>query len=359
MGKKIVVFLVAAVLLAGALGAGSYLFMKHLLGNPNQPGAPVIVYDLKPGTSFWKMTQELEDLGVWKSAKLVRLYAKINKRAARIKIGEYEISGQQSPRQILELFTSGKGKPRVVTIPEGDNIVDVANAVELAGLATKDVFLRAARNPELIQKYIGVKADSFEGYLFPETYNFSKYTTVESILQAMVAQFESQYQRALAEVPASERPSRIKDWDRHRIVTMASLIEKETGAPQERPMISSVFFNRLDQGMKLQTDPTILYGKFVASGSMPNNISKADLLAPSTYNTYVIFGLPPGPICNPGLDAMKAALRPVISKNLFFVSKNDGTHVFTENYKAHEKAVNFYQKDARQRQGKSWRDLKK
>jgi UPF0755 protein len=151
--------------------------------------------------------------------------------------------------------------------------------------------------------------------------------------------------------------SHVQGWTRHQIVTLASIIEKETGAPEERPLISSVFHNRLLKKMRLQTDPTVIYGKAEKSGKIEINITRADLLTPSRYNTYVIPALPPGPIANPGKEALLAAVNPAASGYLFFVSQNDGTHVFSEDYSAHNRAVQKFQLDRKAREGKSWRDL--
>ena len=153
--------------------------------------------------------------------------------------------------------------------------------------------------------------------------------------------------------------SSLQGWSRHQIVTLASIVEKETGAPQERPLIAAVFHNRLRIGMMLQTDPTIIYGKAMETGSIEINITRADLTRQTEYNTYTFKGLPPGPIANPGREALLAAVRPATTKYLFFVSHNDGTHEFSEDYKAHQKAVQKYQLDPKAREGKSWRDLNK
>jgi len=150
-----------------------------------------------------------------------------------------------------------------------------------------------------------------------------------------------------------------KNWGKRQIVTLASIIEKETGAPEERPLISSVFHNRLKRGMLLQTDPTIIYGKAMLTGKIEINITRADLSKATDYNTYVISGLPPGPIANPGKESLLAAVRPASSKYLYFVSHNDGTHQFSEDYQSHVKAVQKFQLDPKARQGKSWRDLNK
>jgi UPF0755 protein len=147
--------------------------------------------------------------------------------------------------------------------------------------------------------------------------------------------------------------------DRHQVVTLASIIEKETGAPDERALVSSVYHNRLRLKMRLQADPTTLYGKMVTSGHLENNITRADLKTANAYNTYVIRGLPLGPIANPGLESLKAAVNPANTDYLYFVSQNDGRHVFSRDFKSHASAVAALQKNPSARRGKSWRDLKK
>jgi UPF0755 protein len=143
------------------------------------------------------------------------------------------------------------------------------------------------------------------------------------------------------------------------VITLASVVEKETGAPEERPVIASVFHNRLKKGMRLQSDPTILYGMLMKTGVMTKNIRKKDILAQTPYNTYTVRALPIGPIANPGKEAIKAVLNPGNTDFLYFVSRNDGTHVFSKTYEDHNKAVKAYQLNHRARKGKSWRDLKK
>lgn len=156
----------------------------------------------------------------------------------------------------------------------------------------------------------------------------------------------------------TQKQAVVSNLNPQQVVVLASIIEKETGAPQERSLISAIFHNRLALKMKLQTDPTIIYGKALQTGEVEINITRKDLTEPTPYNTYVIPALPPGPIANPGQDALIAAVKPAPVKYLYFVSKNDGTHVFSETYAQHAKAVNDYQVNAKAREGKSWRDLK-
>jgi UPF0755 protein len=168
----------------------------------------------------------------------------------------------------------------------------------------------------------------------------------------MVSKFKTVYKTI-------ESVSKISGLSRHQILTLASIIEKETGAPQERPLISSVFHNRLNKHMMLQTDPTIIYGKALEVGNMEIKISRADLTRYTPYNTYVIKSLPPGPIASPGRAALLAAVQPAASDFLYFVSHNDGTHQFSADYKSHVNAVKKFQLDPKAREGKSWRDLGK
>jgi UPF0755 protein len=191
---------------------------------------------------------------------------------------------------------------------------------------------------------------SLEGYLFPDTYQVTKFTNERKLLSAMVRKFESvwvQYEKELA-------PTK---FTRNQLITLASIVEKETGAPEERPLISSVFYNRMQKGMMLQTDPTVLYGKMNLSNKLEGNISRSDLKTETIYNTYTIKGLPPGPISNPGIEAIKAALHPAQGEYLYFVSMNEGRHRFTKSYKDHLEAVRKFQMDPKAREGKSWRDL--
>ncbi len=206
---------------------------------------------------------------------------------------------------------------------------------------------------------MGEKQNSLEGYLFPETYKVTKFDTPKEIITQMVKRFLSVYEELAPDIAQFQQRYPQRKWNRHQIVTFASIVEKETGAAQERPMISSVFHNRLNINMKLQTDPTVIYGQALLSGVVSKNITKQDLLTPTSHNTYTIYGLPPTPISNPGRDSLLAALNPANSKYLYFVSQNDGTHRFSESLEAHNSAVKTFQLNPKAREGKSWRDLKK
>lgn len=176
--------------------------------------------------------------------------------------------------------------------------------------------------------------------------------SAEKIVQMMVDHFNG----VIGEIAPALQQDKIL---RHKMVTLASMIEKETGAPEERPTISSVFYNRMKKNMRFQSDPTIIYGIAVQKGAMVSNIKKSDIMNKTPYNTYTIPGLPIGPIANPGKEAISAALKPEKTEYLYFVSMNEGRHYFSRTYQEHDEAVKKYQKDRRMREGKSWRKPKK
>ena len=222
---------------------------------------------------------------------------------------------------------------------------EVSKIVASIGVTSEENFLKAATDPALLAE-LGIPGDSVEGYLFPETYNFAANSPASTVVKTMVNQFNKKIESLNFDHPFLNK---------HQVVTLASMVEKETGAKFERNTIAGVFTNRLKKKMRLQSDPTTIYGIW---HRYQGNIRKSDLLEATPYNTYKIPALPKGPIANPSLEAIKAVLDPEDHKYLFFVSKNDGTHVFTETYKEHSKAVNDFQKNTKAREGKSWRDLK-
>ena len=196
----------------------------------------------------------------------------------------------------------------------------------------------------------GMSMKTLEGFLYPDTYHFNKTMTSEDMIHQMVHHANQMWSKA------DQSTAETLGMSRFQIITLASIIEKETGAPNERPMISSVFHNRLRKKMKLQSDPTTIYGMW---DRYRGKIHKSDLQEANPYNTYSVYGLPQGPIGNPGRDAITAALNPVNTDFLFFVSHNDGTHEFSRSLDDHNRAVRKFQLDPKAREGKSWRDLQK
>ncbi len=247
-----------------------------------------------------------------------------------MKAGEYSFNDKMTPDLILKKIVSGEVDFRKFTLPEGYSIYQAAELLEQKGYFKKDVFLEKCRDKALLERF-GLKEFSVEGYLYPATYNLSRGGSEEQLLEQMLAQFNKTY-TAIQEGEGTHR------FSRHEIITLASIIEKEAVSAEEKPIISSVFHNRLRIGMPLQSDPTAVYGVRAFSGK----VNKADIQRPSPYNTYLNKGLPPGPIGNPGMDAVQAAITPAKTDFLYFVARQDGTHQFSKNLDDHNRAVVRY-----------------
>ncbi len=250
----------------------------------------------------------------------------------RIQAGEYLVSGAMTPKQILEMMAGGKTFLHKITIPEGYGLKEIAAVFAGAGLVSESQLLRAARDPQLCHGW-KIEADTAEGYLFPDTYYFPKGVSPEKILSTMVQRFRQVF------TPEMARQAEKAGLSIHQAVTLASIIEKETGADSERPIVSSVFHNRLKRRMRLESDPTVIYGMEHFDG----NITRRDLTTPTPYNTYTRPGLPPGPIASPGAKSLLAAVYPAQSDFLYFVSRQDKTHQFSRTWDEHREAVTRYQ----------------
>ncbi len=305
-----------------------YLYADRPLGSDNSPKS----VNIMPGHNFSDVFKELCNSGIVAYSYRFKLLAVIRGYDKRIKFGEYLLSPSMTPSEILTIMTKGKVRLNKLTIPEGYNIEQIATAVFQAEIEDEKSFLKAAKNSSLAAQ-MKITADTFEGYLFPDTYYFPKNTTPKTIISTMVNRFRTIFTDEFA------KQAEKLGFSIHQIVTLASIIEKETGASEERPVISSVFHNRLKKNMRLESDPTVIYGIDGFNG----NITKKDLKKPSPYNTYLIRGLPPGPISNPGLKALEAALYPAETDFLYFVSKKNKTHKFSTNIRDHNKAVYKYQ----------------
>jgi peptidoglycan lytic transglycosylase G len=287
---------------------------------------------IEPGEGFRTTAQKLNDLGLIQSPLKFRLFARFSGLHRKIQAGEFQLFGTMTPRQMLATLVEGKVRLYRVTIPEGFTLQLIAKAMEEASFGEADTFYQLTTDPAVVQaqKFEG---QSLEGYLFPDTYYFPKGFPQEKIIDAMTQRFRD----AISDVWLARADT--LGLSLHQVVTLASIIEKETGAPAERPLIASVFHNRLKKGMRLETDPTVIYGIKDFDG----NLTRKHLRTPTPYNTYVIKGLPPGPIASPGHAALEAALYPAETDYLFFVSRKDRTHQFSSNLKDHQKAVRKYQ----------------
>jgi UPF0755 protein len=335
-----------------AVSAGvAYWFLEWPPVAEGAPGSEIKIFDLAPGMSARAVAKKLQEENLIKHENLFLLYARMLGQLGNLRVGEYELRSSMLPSEVLRVITSGRSRARYFTIPEGWNIFEMAEFFERNQIASAHQFLEAAKDPDRVKKWTGLSdLYSVEGYLFPSTYEYTKYSTLDSIIEKML-------QTMRVELNKLETRILQKGWSVHQILTMASIVEKETGAPWERDLIAGVFMNRFRKKMPMQTDPTVLYAKMLTSGKFERNITREDLRRDHPYNTYTRTGLPPGPIASPGVDAIKAALNPSKTEYLFFVSRNDGTHVFSKTYAEHQKAVRRFQLDPAARQGRSWRDL--
>ncbi|MBE9532364.1 MAG: endolytic transglycosylase MltG [Proteobacteria bacterium] len=308
-------------------------YYYSLLNTPASNDAKNVTVTIKSGSSFPVITRTLVNAGVLKNDKGFKLAARIKRAHRSIKAGEYELSASMTPLEVLKAMTLGDVKYYAVTFPEGYSIKDMANTLSEAGIARADDFTQMAFNEFLVAKQ-GYKGKSFEGYLFPDTYKFTKAMGAAEIISMMTGKFNRVY--------GADKKKRATTLGltMRELITLASIIEKETGVAEEMPLISAVFHNRLKRGIMLQSDPTTIYGIKDFNG----NITKKDLRTKTPYNTYTFRGLPPGPIANPGVKAIEAALNPADVSYLYFVSRNDGTHHFSKTLKEHNRAVNKFQK---------------
>ncbi len=352
MTKKTRVGFIGFVSLTLAIAAAAAYFGYQILRMPVSSNKTEIIFEVNPGTSLSQISGQLREKNLIRNARLFQLYATVKGLASKFKVGEYSLNQGMKPDEIIRVIVSGKSIARTITVTEGLNLYDIAAIFEKNKIATSEEFFKIVVDRKFIQSLLNENVTSLEGYLYPETYKFTKFEDAKSIVTQMVNRFLGVWKEI-------EPQANAIGWSRAQVVTFASIIEKETGAGFERPIVSSVFHNRINKKMRLQTDPTVLYGLAVLQGKMPTNITKNDLLTPTVYNTYTIMGLPPTPIANPGIEALQAAVKPAKSNYLFFVSQNNGTHIFSENIQQHNKAVKEYQQNARQRANKSWRDLKK
>ena len=296
------------------------------------------IIKIEKGWSFNRIANTLKTAKILRSTTCFKALAWWRKDSTNIQAGEYIFSVPTAPLDILNILVQGKTRLHSITFPEGYNIYEIAYHLEQRGFLKQRDFISLSVNPDLIHNLLDEKVDSLEGYLFPDTYKISKPVSPKTLIKLMIHRFLTVYPNLSGQPPIS--------LNRHEIVTLASIVEKETGVPQERNLIAGVFYNRLKKNMRLESDPTILYGMMKEQNKLIElNIRKKDILKKTPYNTYRINGFPAGPISNPGAKSLQAVFTPQNSKFLYFVSRNDGTHVFSTNFKAHQKAVNRYQKN--------------
>ena len=287
---------------------------------------------VKERSSLKEVAQDLENRHLVRSKTLFVLWARIMGYSKGIKSGEYILSASMPPVKILEKLRLGLIQTHIITVPEGYTRRQIADLLHERGLADKNQFLALTEDASVLKNY-GVSGPTLEGYLFPDTYLFGRGISPSVIVDTMVRRFWQMVGPFRDKAGETGMPM-------EEIITLASIVEKETGRPEERPLIASVFLNRLKRGMRLESDPTVIYGMDEFDG----NLKKNDLNRATPYNTYLIRGLPPGPICSPGLESIKAVLYPARTDYLYFVSKNDGSHHFSRTLSEHNRAVETFQK---------------
>jgi UPF0755 protein len=322
------VFTVTLLLLGGAAWYG-----HRALDLPPRDVEIHQVVEIPPDVSFKTVAALLAQKGLIVSPFWFRLLGKVQDAERKIKPGEYDLHTKMRPPEILDALVKGKIIQYSVVIPEGFTAYQVGKVLNETSLADDAVITRLVRTPEFA-KSLGVEAATLEGYLFPDTYSFPRRTKPEEILKTMVSRFRQVY------TPDLQARATALNMTEREVITLASIIEKETGQDDERPLISAVFHNRLRKRYPLQSDPTVVYEMPEFDGKWTHA-----LLARATpYNTYVHPGLPPGPIANPGLKSLVAALNPAPVSYMYFVSKNDGSHQFSATLDEHNRAVGRYQK---------------
>jgi UPF0755 protein len=296
---------------------------------PVQPRQTTFVL-LRPGWTTRHIAHELQQQGVIRNATAFLLIDYL-KGVRTLKAGEYKFDERANAVDVWGRLTRGDVYARTVVVPEGYNLFDIAAAVEQAGLAPASDFVVAATSDLFLLRGIDPDAKSLEGYLFPDTYQFTRIDSAHDIAAAMVHRFRQQAQGI----------GLLGRADTHRIVTMASIVEKETADPNERPLVAGVYYNRLDRNMALAADPSVIYAALLA-GRYRGTIYESDLQFDSRYNTYKYPGLPPGPIANPGVASLEAAMHPAHTDFLYFVSDNNGHHRFARDLEEHSRNVALY-----------------
>ncbi len=314
------------------IAAGTYQGVSFLNHSPSSREIYKTI-DIPEGASFRLVSDLLANEGLITNRIYFGLLARWAQKDKKVKSGEYALHTGMRPMELLDRLVEGRVLLRRVVAPEGATSYEIGEILDKTGLVASDLFYEVVHNPVLLDEF-GLEGESLEGYLFPDTYHFAKRTPTIEIVKQMVTKFKTVYDESF------QRRADDLGMTQNQVVTLASIIEKETAHPSERTLISAVFHNRLKRNMPLQSDPTVIF----AIKDFNGNLTRKDLSTPSPYNTYLIKGLPPGPIANPGREALYAVLYPEEVDYLYFVSKNNGTHHFSRTLSEHNAAVNLYQR---------------
>ena len=347
--KKLLLGLLVLIILGAGTLFAAQAWLKSAVKQPHAHNAAKKIITFKPGTGSAEIIATLQREGVLASALPTKLWLRFFARNQKFKAGDYEFASPITPLEVINQLVKGDVATRSFTIPEGYNQWDIARILgSLQGLkqpplANPDEALKLLQNTSLIAD-LDPAAKDLEGYLFPDTYEFTTTTTREQLVEAMVKRFRKVY------TPEWQERAAALGWNARRTVTFASLIEKEAKVDAERELISSVYHNRLTRGERLACDPTVIYAALLI-GKYRGKIYRSDLDRPSPYNTYMFPGLPPGPIASPGKRSLQAALNPTQSDYLYFVvdvTKNDGSHKFSVSSADHDRAVQLLRQQERE-----------
>lgn len=340
--KRLCMLIVGIPVLAAILLCLGVLHLYHNyyldgLNSPLNPEATEQRFVVDYGQSLTRVARNLRKNGLIADPRILRIFARMHPDRISIKAGEYMLSAAMTPREILDQLVAGKVITYSVTFPEGLTIREMADVWDRSGFGTAEGFLDAVSRLE--DPFIETPPTGWEGYLYPDTYLF----TADFDADALVAAMRRQFQRELR--PEWLAAAREHGLTRHGVVTLASLIEEETRVPAERPLVSSVFHNRLEKGMLLQCDPTVIYA---LGDRYTGRLLKKHLVLDLPYNTYMHPGLPPGPIASPGAESLKAACFPADTDFLYFVADHTGGHAFSRTLSEHNRAVRLYREGMKQ-----------
>lgn len=331
---KRLVLATAALGVIVVLAAATWLYVN--VSRPYRGYAETETFvDIPPGSSTVSIANRLAEAGVVRNAAAFRAAVWLRGSGRRLQAGEYRFDAPVTPREVVDKIARGDVHLRPLTFREGLTIREMARVFEERGFGQASDFIAAASNAAPVQS-IDPQAGDLEGYLFPDTYALPRHTTAEQLVARMVARFD----RALT--PELREQAAAQGLTVRELVTLASLVEKETGKGDERPIIAGVYWNRLRIGMGLQCDPTVIYA-LERAGKYDGNLTRADLRFDSPYNTYRYAGLPPGPIAAPGQASLQAAANPADVPYFYFVSRNDGSHVFATTLDEHNRNVHQWQ----------------
>ncbi|MEM6454461.1 MAG: endolytic transglycosylase MltG [Acidobacteriota bacterium] len=352
LGRLVRLALVVTVLAALALGGAAYVAWTEI-HTPRPLPPEGVTLEIPSGTSVRGILRRLEDAGVIGDARLAFVYLRAVRRDPTLRAGEYRFEGAPTLPTVVDRLIAGSNVSYPLTLIEGLTLEEAADAIVAAGFGAREVLLAEMRDPSRIAD-LDPDAITLEGYLHPDTYHLARGTTEAQLVDLLVDTFRRRWQREIAPLlPATPVENRVvggvpryvvpEGLSVRKLVTLASVVEKEALLDEERPVIAGVYANRLRRGIGLYADPTVIYA-LKRRGTWDGNIRKPDLRVDDPYNTYVYPGLPPGPIASPGLASLLAAAGPADVPYLYFVSRNDGTHVFAETLREHNRNVDEWQR---------------